>query len=139
VTPRRFLGGILGVVGVALATHVKRVEVAGESMRPALEPGDRLVILRPWRRPRPAPGTMVAVSDPRNRRRTVVKRVVRSDRHTVTVAGDNASASTDSRHFGPVAITEVKGLVVYRYGPESRRGRVAVGQRPGAPQGAGER
>jgi len=124
---------------MALATRVKRVEVAGESMRPTLEPGDRLVILRPLRRPRPAPGAMVAVSDPRDRRRTVVKSVVRADRHSVTVAGDNASASTDSRHFGPVAITEVKGLVVYRYGPESRRGRVAAGRAPGAPQEAGER
>jgi signal peptidase I len=53
-----------------------------------------------------------------------VKRVAAIDQPvgTVTVVGDNRSASTDSRDFGPVPRRCVIGLVVYRYGPAGREG-----------------
>jgi len=103
--------------------RISRVEVVGDSMRPTLEPGDRLVLSR-LRRPRP--GDLVALADPRQPRRLVVKRLVEVSPAGLTVWGDNLAASTDSRTFGPVAADAVRGRVVYRYHPESRRGRLPV-------------
>ncbi len=105
--------------------RIERVEVAGDSMLPTLDPGDRLVVLR-GRRPRP--GDLVTVPDPRLPDRIVVKRVERVDCDTalgdmVVVRGDNPDASTDSRSFGPVPAASIGGRVVYRYLPVERRGR----------------
>jgi mitochondrial inner membrane protease subunit 1 len=52
-----------------------------------------------------------------------VKRVsVVGDDRSIEIVGDNASASTDSRHFGPVPADLVVGRVVYRYLPAHRAG-----------------
>jgi nickel-type superoxide dismutase maturation protease len=105
-------------------THwpVRRVEVHGDSMRPALEGGDRLLVVAL----RPRPGDVVAVVDPRDPDRVLVKRVASVDPQygDVTVLGDAPEASTDSRVFGAVAPSLVLGRAVYRYWPESRRGRL---------------
>ena len=98
---------------------VVRVEVTGDSMRPALLPGDRLLVLR---RARIGQGDVVAVTDPRQPDRTMVKRVAARSGAGVTVLGDNPAASTDSRAFGPVASSTVRGRAVYRYFPADRRG-----------------
>ncbi|HZQ28381.1 MAG TPA: S26 family signal peptidase, partial [Acidimicrobiales bacterium] len=67
---------------------MRRVEVTGDSMRPTLEPGDRLLVVRwPWLRA----GQLVAVPDPRQPDRVVVKRIAACDGATVTVLGDNAA------------------------------------------------
>ena len=101
-----------------------RVEVVGDSMRPALEPGDRLLVLG-WGVSGPlSPGRMVTVPDPRHASRVLVKRVVARNGSGVVLRGDNPSASTDSRIFGPVDAGRVRGRVVYRYFPEDRRGRL---------------
>jgi nickel-type superoxide dismutase maturation protease len=112
--------GAAAVLGVG-ATRVRRFEVAGESMLPGLEPGDRLLLVRTRRL---APGDVVVVPDPRDVRRLVVKRVTRTSGSSVLVQGDNPAASTDSRTFGPVARAEVRGRVFYRYFPPARRGGV---------------
>jgi len=123
---------VLAVAGVALLAvpPIRRVEVTGGSMAPALLPGDRLVVVgRPaWARLTasgrwPVPGEVVAVRDPRVPDRTLVKRVGSVDRHggTVTVLGD-AATSTDSRTFGPVPRASVLGRAVYRYAPAGRAG-----------------
>ncbi len=110
-----------GVVTAALWRPVRRVEVVGDSMLPALHPGDRLLVLRPA----PArPGDVVAVTDPRLASRTMVKRVAARGPGGVTVLGDNAAASTDSRQLGPLAPAAITGRAFYRYFPTGRRGRL---------------
>ena len=98
---------------------VRRLEIVGHSMRPTLEEGDRVLVMRS-RRARP--GDLVVVPDPRDGGRLMVKRVVVASAAGLTVRGDNARASTDSREFGPVPPTSVRGRVVYRYFPGARRG-----------------
>ena len=123
---RRALRGAavgLGLVacGRLVASRCRRVVVVGDSMRPALEPGDRLLVVRGGR---PRVGALVALADPRAPERVLVKRVLASDEHGIEVRGDNPTASTDSRHFGPVPPRALVGRVVRRYAPAHRRGRV---------------
>jgi signal peptidase I len=96
---------------------VHLVVVAGTSMSPALDPGDRLLVLRL----RPRVGDVVAVA---REGRTIVKRVAAVDGDVLTLLGDNAEASTDSRAFGPVPRSSVLGRAVYRYAPRPRAGRL---------------
>lgn len=118
------VAGVVAVAGVAVAfprRRLVRVEVGGRSMAPALQPGDRVLVVRGLR---PRPGDVVAVTDPRLRSRLLVKRVraIGADRR-LELVGDNAVASTDSRTFGSVPHTLVTGRVVWRYWPPHRRGR----------------
>lgn len=111
---------VVGAAGIALAlAKLRRLEVVGSSMQPTLEPGERVLTVR-GRRARP--GDLVVVPDPRVPTRLMVKRVVEASRTGLTLKGDNEMASTDSRTFGPVAAGSVRGRVVYRYHPGSRRG-----------------
>lgn len=100
------------------AAVVRRIVVTGDSMRPTLLPGDRVLALR---RRRARAGDLVVVADPRLPSRLLVKRVVAVGPVGFTVEGDAPAASTDSRAFGPVP--EVWGRVVYRYAPRKRAGR----------------
>lgn len=111
------------VVGVS----VKRVVVAGDSMFPAFLPGDRLVACRgvPLRA-----GRVVALRDPRDGSRLLVKRIAAVSEAGLDVRGDNTAASTDSRTFGPVPADRIVGTVVYRYAPAWR-----VGWWPGSSRG----
>jgi nickel-type superoxide dismutase maturation protease len=104
------------------AWRPRRVTVSGDSMRPAFRPGDRLLIL-PAARVRV--GDVVALPDPRQPDRLMVKRVSACAGGLVEVLGDNQAASTDSRDFGAVARRAIVGKVVYRYAPRDR-----VGWRP---------
>lgn len=115
-----------GVAAAVLAARpVRRVRVEGASMRPALEDGDRLLVVRGLR---VRVGDVVAVPDPRRPERLLVKRVVGRDGRWLTVLGDDADASTDSRAFGPVPASSVVGRAVHRYAPEARRGPVRWGR-----------
>lgn len=118
------------VVAAALAAaglrRVVRLEVQGDSMRPTLEPGDRVLVRRTGRL---APGALAALRDPREPRRVVVKRVVAgSEVAGWRVIGDNPGRSTDSRVFGSVGQHLVIGRVVYRYHPADRAGRPRPGR-----------
>jgi nickel-type superoxide dismutase maturation protease len=95
------------------------VVVEGHSMEPGLQPGDRLLVLRE-RRPRL--GEIVALVDPREKARLLVKRLIEVSGDGYEVAGDNPEASTDSRAFGPVGRDALRGRAVYRYGPAGRTG-----------------
>ena len=103
-----------------------RLQVAGESMVPTLLPGDHVLVWRGFGplRPRIRVGDLVAVVDPRDPDRVMVKRVAGLAGTEVFLRGDNEAASTDSRQFGPVAAAAVRGRAVYRYLPEERRGRL---------------
>ena len=97
-------------------------------MVPALLPGDRVLAVRT----RPREGDVVAMRDPRDHARIIVKRLVRVvDDGALEVVGDNAAESTDSREFGPVPRDLVVGRVVYRYAPTDRAGRVERRPLPG--------
>jgi nickel-type superoxide dismutase maturation protease len=99
----------------------RRVVVQGTSMIPTLVPGDKLLVVR---MPRLNRGDVVALRDPRDAKRLIVKRVVSEAGGVVVVRGDNESASVDSRDFGPVRKRDVVGSVVRRYGPPGREGIV---------------
>jgi nickel-type superoxide dismutase maturation protease len=129
---RRSAGAVLvrGLVAAAgssvvLCGLLRRVEVAGDSMRPLLSPGDRLLVLRHprwrWR-----VGQLAALRDPREAGdpALLVKRVSALTPGGVEVLGDNPSASTDSRTFGPVDRAGLVGPVLYRYWPPERAGRL---------------
>jgi len=95
-----------------------RVEVAGRSMLPTLQPGDRLLVAR-GRTPRQ--GDLVVVRLPG--RPLSVKRAAVRDADGWWVESDNPAEGTDSWTIGhPVPPGDVVGVVVWRYRP-LRRGR----------------
>jgi nickel-type superoxide dismutase maturation protease len=100
----------------------ERVEVSGLSMAPVLEPGDRVLV----RRTRSVgTGDIVATADPREPTRLVLKRVAELGDEGVFLLGDNREHSTDSRQFGPVPVSSVRGKAIYRYFPPARSGRLS--------------
>ncbi|MGA3146597.1 MAG: nickel-type superoxide dismutase maturation protease [Acidimicrobiales bacterium] len=123
---RRVAAAVVVLVTAALWRSVRRFEVTGSSMAPALLAGDRLVVVGlPWLpQPWPEPGAVIAVRDPRLPSRILIKRVAAIDRRhgTLEVAGDQRAVSTDSRTFGPVSRSSVVGRAVYRYAPAGRSG-----------------
>jgi len=99
-----------------------RFEVVGDSMYPTYRHGDYLLVRRFAPGELPAPGDIVLAADPREPQRILLKRVENVDLHgQVTLLGDNPDASTDSRHFGPVAKEAILGRVAWRYWPLFRR------------------
>ena len=111
------VAGALALAGVVIAVVLRplgRVVVEGGSMRPTLEPGDRLLVVR---RRSYRPGAVVAVADPRDGRLLVKRVVAVTDDGRLVMAGDDPAASTDSRTFGPVSPALVRGEAVRRYFP----------------------
>ena len=118
---------LAGVGGALAAARPFRVEVAGRSMVPALHPGDWLIATRAGGIRR---GTIVILSHP-ERSMDLVKRVSAMPGDTVDgrqlgaseylVVGDNESASTDGRAFGPVTRDAIQGVVRFRYRPRPAR------------------
>jgi hypothetical protein len=113
-----------------------RVAVAGDSMAPALRPGDWLLVdPTPARWPRR--GTLVVVREPETDL-VVVKRVAGRPGDRVAqggapptllgpaeawLASDAPGAGIDSRRYGPVDAERLLGRVAWRYGPRQRFGR----------------
>jgi nickel-type superoxide dismutase maturation protease len=99
----------------------RRVAVEGRRREPTLAPGDRLLVVRARGL---HPGDVVAVGDPTDPGRVLVKRVSAVLEDEIVLRGDNPSVSTDSRSFGPVPSSAVLGRVVRRYSPSWRAGPV---------------
>jgi nickel-type superoxide dismutase maturation protease len=119
--PLPLLAGAGLALLVVAGRRLRRLEVEGDSMRPTLLPGDRVLV---WRGRRLRSGDVVALVDPKGRR--VVKRLSEGTGTGYFVIGDNLASSTDSRHFGPVEPSAILGRVVWRYWPEDRRGRIPL-------------
>ena len=99
-------------------------------MLPALMAGDRLLVRRTQR---PRRGDVVALRDPRDTGRVLVKRVAELNDDGAVVVGDNPAASTDSRTFGPVSRAAVIGVALYRYVPLDRSTRLRRRPVPSTP------
>ncbi len=91
-------------------------------MAPAIRAGDWLLAdTRAYSQRLPRPGEIVLATDPRDPERTLVKRVRHVDLDgRLWLEGDNSTASTDSRDFGPVEAAAVYGRVLVRYWPRPR-------------------
>jgi len=135
-TPRA-VGGVLlalAIAGAAVwgvtARLARPFTVAGPSMAPALQHGERVIVdLRALRGRDPAPGEIVLFRGPDGG--PWVKRVSRVDQATsddrcVWVEGDDPDNSTDSRTLGPIPRSSLIGVVTWRYWPLSRAGPIST-------------
>jgi signal peptidase I len=135
-----------GAVALAVGRRARRgpwrVLVTEDSMRPALEPGDWLLVdptIRVW----PRRGSIVIVREPGSDL-LAIKRVaarpgdvirttdgpIRLGRTQAWLLGDDRALSRDSRRYGPVELDRLVGRAWYRYGPRGRAGgleRTAAG------------
>ena len=122
------LGAAAGIAaGAAASRWLDVVEVRGDSMAPSLLPADRLLVeSRSYIRRTPREGEVVLAADPREPGRELVKRVATVDdvASTAVLRGDSPDASTDSRDFGAVSLTEIRWRVAFRYWPPERAGRL---------------
>lgn len=134
---RRGLGGpFFLMLGVAAGIGIGRrwldvVEVRGASMAPALLPGDRLVVeSRSYLSRQPRQGEVVLAADPREPERELIKRVASVDETAASaeLRGDAPEASTDSRAFGAVPLSEIRWRAVFRYWPPERAGRLSASE-----------
>ena len=99
-------------------------EVAGDSMSPTLEAGDWVVSLDS-RFLKPAPGSIAVLRRPGNESEILIKRLLtREPGGGWYVIGDQPARSTDSRRFGAVPDRLIEGIVLFRYHPLRRLGRI---------------
>jgi nickel-type superoxide dismutase maturation protease len=95
-----------------------RVVVAGDSMLPALRPGDCLLV---FRRARIEVGDVVVARRPHVEALLLVKRAVRREDGGWWLLSDNeAVGRDDSRAFGVLPDEYVVGKVLFRYYPFRR-------------------
>jgi signal peptidase I len=138
VSPWRFVGRLAATFAIAGAAVlgvtrfvVRPWIVAGASMEPTLRDGERILVdLYSLRRRSPRLGEIVLLEGPSGGA-DLVKRVTRGPSPgrefggtVYFVTGDNPSESLDSRAFGPVPRSRMRGRVVYRYWPPGRAGRI---------------
>ena len=128
--------GPAGQVVVGAREGPWRVLVEEESMRPALEPSDWLLVdptVRDW----PRRGTIVVVRE-QDSDLLVIKRVaggpgdvirthdgpIRLSPTQAWLLGDDRALSHDSRAYGPVELDRLLARAWFRYGPAGRIGRL---------------
>ncbi|MCF8539794.1 MAG: S26 family signal peptidase [Candidatus Nanopelagicales bacterium] len=88
------------------------VRVIGPSMEPTLRNGDVWVASR--RVSGVSVGDVVVFAHPLRTSLTEVKRVMRPEGDAWWLEGDNAEFSTDSRSYGPVPQSNLRGIVTKR-------------------------
>ena len=82
--------------------------VDGDSMLPALKPGDRVIAI-PYRGEQLQSGAVVVMTHP-NQVKLIIKRLSAPCKGGWWVLGDNPASSSDSRQFGPVAATAIRAI-----------------------------
>ena len=132
--------GSTGIGGPALQAVLERarrgtwrVAVSEDSMRPAIEPGDWLLVDTTGRR-WPRPGSVVVFREP-DSGELAIKRVGARSGHVhveqgvlelapgeAWLVGDHDDHSRDSRTYGPVSFDRFVGRVWFRYAPLRRMG-----------------
>src|SRR3954452_859722 len=111
---------------IAVRFPLGRVLVEGPSMVPALRHGDQVVVW--WgHRPRPRVGSVLLVDLPGERGLGIKRLTALEPTGRVWIEGDNPVGSTDSRQFGAVPASAIRGRVVLRVWP--RPGRVPPPER----------
>ena len=94
---------------IGLRQHCR---VVGNSMQPTLNDGDLLIYKRfNLKNHKLKEGTLIILRHPLKERTLIVKRVFRLSLNKLEVRGDNENESVDSRKFGLVNYTQVKGIV----------------------------
>lgn len=78
--------------------------VVGNSMQPSLHSGD-YIICKKARHLKIGDIVVAEVN-----KREVIKRITNIEKEYITLQGDNASYSTDSRVYGPVAQNSIKAI-----------------------------
>ena len=111
--------GILALISGRSVVFV----ISGQSMEPTLLEGDWVLIRRTTR---VFPGEIVVAERSNSNKLDIVKRMAfslpikSSNPDHLFLKGDNESASTDSRDFGPINATDVLGVVWLCYWPLKR-------------------
>ena len=114
---------------MSLAPTLGLARVHGDSMRPTLEPGDRLLV-RHGAAVRPGAVVLARFADGTLAvKRATERRTTASGRPGWWLLSDDPSAGVDSRHRGPVADEQVVAVVLARVWPRPVRigGRVRTG------------
>ena len=95
--------------------------VRGDSMRPTLRPGDRLLVA--YRRPvRPGQVVVARFADGTLAvKRAVERRATRTGAPGWWLLSDDPDVGVDSRHRGPVPDGEVRAVALARVWPRPRR------------------
>jgi nickel-type superoxide dismutase maturation protease len=100
-----------------LLRHRRRFRITGPSMMPLLKPGDEVLIdPNAYRTATPRPGDIVVAQHPYYPDLQLVKRIAKmTDDGCYYLEGDNPTASTDSRSFGPIPPQQIVGQVTCRF------------------------
>ena len=105
-----------------LEGRLRTYAVEGESMEPALAPGDWVLVDRGATA---AVGGIVIATRPDRPELEVIKRVEqRNERGECYLLGDNPAQSTDSREWGWADAEAIQGVVRFRYWPIARAGPI---------------
>ena len=129
-------GGPVGPLAEGARGGPWRVLVAEDSMRPALEPGDWLLVdptIRTWPRRdsivvvREPDGDLLAIKRVAARPGDVIRTAtgpIRLGPSEAWLLGDDRAVSRDSRMYGPVGLDRLLARAWFRYGPAGRTGRL---------------
>ena len=83
-------------------------------MQPTLEPGDRVLVRRLGRNPKPSLGSVVVTWHPQQSKLRLIKRLKSVEGTGLWLLGDNPAESIDSRQMGAVPTKLLIGEVVGR-------------------------
>jgi len=97
----------------------RAIAVSGNSMSPTYLDGDwllfRSIELIDAKGLRPLIGKVIVIERESHLGILLIKRIVRVDESGIWVEGDNKEASTDSRNWGVLMSSEIRGRVLLRY------------------------